>query len=118
MLTQDQMSWITIRVNEKVNLPVLGEEAESLIFTAAVEKIDKILDKELPAKFKEFLNNASMGITPGSPADLKVMKEGLVNFICGQVKIPVIGEKAEKKLISEVVEIIVEALQKGKKIAA
>jgi len=118
MLTQEQVVWITIKVNEKVNLPVLGEEAEALIITAAVDKIDKLLDRELPPKFKDFLNNTSMGIQPGSPADLKVMKEGLVTYVCGQVRIPVVGEKAERKLITEVIEIIVEALQKGKKIAA
>jgi hypothetical protein len=118
MLTQDQMVWITVKVNQKVNLPVLGEEAEALIITAAVDKIDKLLDRELPPKFKDFLNDTSAGIQPGSPADLKIMKEGLVNFVNEQVKIPVIGEKAERKLIAEVIEIIVEALQKGKKIAA
>lgn len=118
MLTQEQMVWITLKVNQRVNLPVLGEEAESLIITSAVTKIDKLLDRELPPQFKEFLNNTSQGIQPGSPADLKVVKESLLTFVCKEVRIPVIGEKAERKLMAEIIDIIVEALQKGKKIAA
>jgi len=118
MLTTDQINWIARKINEKVNLPILGEQAELMIITEALKKIDQILEKELPPGFKDFLNNTTAGIVPGSPTDIQVIKDNLIVYINEKIDIPIIGERAERKLIAEVIELIVTALLKGNKLDA
>jgi hypothetical protein len=114
MLTDQQIKWIAAEVNKKVDIPIIGEEFEQMIIEAGIKKIDQLLDKELPPQFREFINDVTKGIEPGSPTDLQVLKDNLIVYINDHVNIPLIGKRAERKLIAEVIEIIVEALQKGK----
>ena len=116
MLSEEQIQFIVDRVNEKVNLPILGEKAEGKLIRKAVDKVLKSLEENLPEEIFEFLDNASDGIEPGM--DTEEMKKNTVNFLNKEINLPIVGEKFEEKLFTEVVDLIFNALKKGKKLGA
>lgn len=116
MLTQDQVDYLVKKLNKKVDIPVVGERFEAQLIEMGIWKIDKELDDHLPNQWKDLLNNVGEGLEPGSPADLEVIKSSLVKFLNNKINIPIIGERAEKKLLEKTIDLLVEALKKGKKL--
>lgn len=118
MLSNEQIKVIAKKVNKKVDVPIIGEKFEYRIIVFGLNKIDKVLDEELPPDFAQLLDDVSDGFEPESPADLEKVKLHLVTFINKKVNIPLMGEKAERELIEFVIEIIIDAMTKNKKLAA
>lgn len=116
MLSQAQIDYIADKLNEKINIPIIGEKFEKKLIVKGLEKVDKELDEHLPPEWSELLDDVSDGIEPGSPADLQSIKDNLVSFLNKKINIPIIGEKAEEKLLSAAIDLIFDALQKGKKL--
>lgn len=100
----------------KINIPIVGERFEKKLIVKGLEKVNKELEDHLPSDWAELLDDVSDGIEPGSPADLQSIKDNLVEFLNKKINIPIIGEKAEAKLLSAAIDIIFDALQKGKKL--
>ena len=66
MLTEDQVTEVAAKLNEKVNIPFMSEEAEQGILEKAVSAIDDKLDgvaEELPEPFGELWENLADGIS-------------------------------------------------------
>lgn len=116
MLSSTQITAIAKKINKKIDLPLIGEKIEQKIIIFGLEKIDKVLDEQLPADFAELLDNVSEGFEPNSPDNLVAMKKYFVKYLNKKIDLPIIGEKAEKKLFSIAIDIIIEAMQKNKKL--
>ena len=115
MLSEEQIQFIVDRVNEKVNVPILGEKAEGKLIRKAVDKVLKCLEENLPKEFFDFLDDLSNGIEPGM--DIEEIKSNTVEFLNKEINLPIVGEKFEAKLFTEVVDLIFNALKKGEKLA-
>lgn len=116
MISEAQIQFIVDRANEKINVPILGEKAEGRLIRKAVDKVLKCLEENLPKEIFDFLDSVSDGIEPGM--DLEEMKKNTVEFLNKEINLPIVGEKFEAKLFTEVVDLIFNALKKGKKLAA
>ena len=114
MLSEAQINYIADKLNKKINIPIVGEKFEKKLIVKGLEKIDVELDEHLPPEWAELLDDISDGIEPGSPADLASIKQNLVEFLNKKINLPIIGEKSEAKLFEATIDIIFDALQKGK----
>ena len=116
MLSESQIQFIVDKVNEKVDMPVIGEKAEAFILRNAIEKVLKKLEESLPSEIFGFLDDLSNGLEPGQ--DIETMKANTVVFLNKEINLPIVGEKFEATLFTVVVDLIFDAMQKGRKLAA
>ena len=114
ILNEEQIKFVTTKLNENIDIPVLGEKAEQAILGWAVKKVLKVLDEALPPEFVEFLTTTAEGFEPGSEDVLEGVKDNIVKYINQKVNLPIIGERAEKRLFDLLVDIIFDAMQKEK----
>lgn len=99
MLTEDQVTEVAAKLNEKVNIPFMSEEAEQGILEKAVSAIDDKLDgvaEELPEPFGELWENLADGI---SDEEAEQLVGALTDIINQKVDIPLLSEDQEADLI-------------------
>lgn len=116
MLSNEQVIYIAEKINEKVNLPILGEKAEFAIIKKAVEKVLKVLDNEIPEEYLDFLEDTSEGFDPEQGANIQLLKNNIVEFVNKKVDIPLLGENTEKKVFTAGVDVLFDAMTKNKKL--
>ena len=117
MLSKEQVHFLSDKINKKVNLPLLGEKAELAIIKKAINKILKVLEDEIPEEFFDFIEDTAKGFDPGQGTNIELVKGNLVTFVNKKVNLPLIGEKAEKKVFSIMLGILFDAMTKGKKLS-
>jgi len=115
MLTDAEVNALAQKVNAAINLPILKEEKEFIIFAKIIKWIDRKLYEILPNEYYELINDATDGI---SKEEAVALEERLTPIINDAVNIPIISEKQEEKLISLVLGIIINAMVKGFKLEA
>jgi hypothetical protein len=115
MLTDAEVNALAQKVNAAINLPILNEEKEFVIFAKIIKWIDRKLYEILPNEYYELINDATDGI---SKEEAVALEERLTPIINDAVNIPIISEKQEEKLISLVLGIIINAMVKGFKLEA
>lgn len=118
ILTEQQKEYLVNKVNKKVNLPIVGERAEKMIFTKAIEKIMEKLEEELPHEILNYINDVSDGFIPGGEGNLQDAIDASVRMLNKEINIPLISEEKEQKLFTAIVESLFEAMKKGNKLAA
>ena len=118
ILTDIQKNYLVDKINQKVNLPILGERAEKKLFAKAIDKILEKLEKELPEEILNYINEVSDGFIPGGEGDLQDAIDASVRFLNKEVNIPLINEEKEEQLFTAVIESLFDAMKKGNKLAA
>ena len=82
----------------------------------AVNLILTKLDDALPEEIINFITDIADGIEPGS--DVSEMKANTVDFLNKEINFPILNEKQEGNLIAKVVDLLFDALEKGKTVGA
>lgn len=118
ILNEHQIDTIAEKLNEKINLPLLGEKAEKAILLMGIRKVLEVMEENMPPEFSQFLTNAAEGFEPSSEASLKEAKANIVTFVNKKVNLPIIGERAEKQLFQAVVDLLFDAMKKDNSLAA
>lgn len=113
MLSENQVNWLADQLNEKIDLPVIGEKAEKAIIQNALYKVLDVLEEELPADFLEFLDDATDGLEPQSEKEMDRIKEEMATFLNNNINLPLIGERKEQKVFEYVVGFLFDAMRKG-----
>lgn len=113
MLTDAQVIILATMINERINLPFIGEEKEQIVFIKLVKFVDRNLYMMLPNEYYSLIHDATDGISQ-KEADLIV--ERVTPLINNLVNIPILTEKMEAKLISLLLGIIMKAMVKGEKL--
>ena len=113
MLTQAEVEAIATKLNKVINLPILKEDKEQIIFVKIVKQIDRFLYGVLPNEIYELIRVASDGI---SEKDALVMEENLTKLANGYIYLPFLTEPMEETVFRVVVGLIVRAMLKGKTI--
>lgn len=112
MLSTEQITSIASDLNEKVNIPFMGEGKEQSMIENALGLINEQLDVvvgALPDSAKEVWEKIQDGVSEEEAADLKTQ---LVTGLNEKVNIPFLGEGQEADmLIKPAVELIVDTLQ-------
>lgn len=116
ILNETQTNAIVTKLNREINLPILGEKAEQAILTMAINKVLGVLEDNLPPEFIEFLTTTGEGFEPGSENALEGVKDNMVKFINARVNLPIIGERAEKRLFDMIVDMLFDAMKKDKQL--
>ena len=111
MLTNEQIDAVVVKINAKVNLPILGEKVEAAIFKMAVKRILKFLENNVPEEWMGLINDASDGI---SEDEVEIIIEKLVRFMNSEIDIPLLGEDVEAIIFEMVVRLIIESMTKNK----
>ena len=109
LLTEKQIKAIAIKLNEKIDLPILKEGKEFKIFFRIVRKIDKVICRLLPEEIYELVENAQEGITK---EEAQIIKRRLIPLVNKEIKLPIISERQEAYVIEIVMDIIFRALEK------
>ncbi|MCG6190519.1 hypothetical protein [Maribellus maritimus] len=116
MLSNEQVVYIANKINEKVNLPVLGEKAEFFIIKKAVTKVLDILEDEIPEEYLDFLEDTAKGFDPEQGANIQLIKDNVVEFVNQKVNIPLLNEETEKEVFGVAIDVLIDAMTKDKKL--
>lgn len=111
MLSADQIKKVATLVNNLIDVPIVPEFLEQQVFEAAVTLIDKQLDQLLPAKLKDFLNDATMMLDDAHTGDLA---DRLVAILNKSVDIPLLNDDQEQKVFRIVIDLIIRAMASKK----
>lgn len=111
MLTPAQLEMIASKLNGWVNLPILSEEKEQVIFVKIVKQVDRYIYKSLPNEIYELIAESTDGITT---EEAEMIEDRMAAVINRQVTIPYLTERMEQKVFEFVLGIILSALVKGK----
>ena len=113
MLSENQINWLATKLNEKINVPVIGEKAEQAIITNALYKVLDLLEEELPPEFIEFLDDVTDGLEPQTDSELERLKDEMATYLNNNINLPLIGERKEQKVFEFVVDFVFDAMRKG-----
>ncbi len=116
MLSNEQVIFIANKINEKINLPILGEKAEFAIIKKAVTKVLKVLEGEIPEEYLDFLEDTAQGFDPEQGANIQLIKNNIVEFVNKKVDIPLLSETTEGELFSTLIDVLFDAMTKNKKL--
>ncbi len=113
MLNDEQINAIAQKANDAINIPIIGEKLELIIFAKIVKFVDMKLYEVLPNEYYALIHNAHDGIDAEDAAMLELRLGTLIN---DKVNIPFISEKKEKELIDLILGMIIKGLVKGAKL--
>ncbi len=112
MLNTNQKNLIIDRINDKIDLPLLGERAERALIDVVVNQIDKELDVILPEQYKGFVDNAAVGLS-GTEDAMAFIRQNLAAHLTQKLNFGMLGQEKGKQVVELFVDIFVNALQKG-----
>ena len=110
-LTSKEIFEISSFLNESVNIPLLTEGKEQIVFEKIIKMIDDSLYQLLPDEIYDTIHIVSDGITS---KEAKIVKIRVSKILNKQIDIPFISEEQEKELISKFLDLIELAIQNGK----
>lgn len=94
---------LAIKINQMVDIPLLGEEQEEKILVSAVEKCANTLQQLLPP---ELLRN----LQRETPQGLSDMKDYLIQSVNAKVDLLGFTEEQEAAMISAMIDILIDLL--------
>lgn len=113
MLTQKEVEAIATKLNKVINLPILKEDREQIIFVKIVKQIDRFLYGVLPNELYELIRVVSDGI---SEKDALIIEENLAKLANDYINLPFLTEPMEETVFRVVIGLIVRAMLKGESI--
>ncbi|MFC2077888.1 hypothetical protein ACFLTM_03690 [Candidatus Bipolaricaulota bacterium] len=111
MLTEKELEAIATRLNSAIDLPLLKEGTEQIIFVKIVKLIDGFLYGVLPNEIYELAHAASDGI---SEQDAVLIEENLTKLVNRKLDLPFLNERTEETIFRVVIGTIVKAMLKGR----
>ena len=111
MLTKAEIEAIATKLNHAINLPILDEKREQVIFYKIVKKVDEFLYSVLPNEVYELIRVVSDGI---SPNDAVIIENNLAELATQYIDIPIVPKAMEETIYRVVIGTIVRAMLKGK----
>lgn len=113
MLLVEEQKKIASLINAIIDIPLVSEEMEQVIFEHAVAIIDAALDDILPEAFAGLLRDDGKGIDKDHARDFAQRLSVAVNK---RVNLPYLNEEQEGRLIQTVIDPIVKAMINGKRL--
>jgi hypothetical protein len=113
LMSSEEQKKIAKIVNALIDIPLVSEDLEDVIFLHAVGIIDKALEDVLPAAFGELLRNPEKGIDKDHA---RQFGDRLVVAVNNKVNLPYLNEEQEQRLLQTVIDPLVKAMISGKKL--
>lgn len=112
MLTEEQITTIAVKLNEKVDLPFIGEEKEQDILESVLNGINGKLDEvteNLPEPVRETWEKLADGV---SDEEAERLVEQLTVLVNERIDIPLLSEENEAEMvIHPAVSMIVDTMR-------
>ena len=112
MLTEVQIHHLAEKINEEINLNILGEKMEQHMFWFIVKGIDKKLQLVLPPEMYHVLFSVTQGLEDTDADNLGIR---LLDYLKVNVDIPIVSKENEELIINIFTLNLVAALKKGSK---
>jgi len=112
LLVEEQKKTATL-INAIIDIPLVSEEMEQIIFEHAVAIIDAALDDILPEIFAGLLRDSDKGIDKDHARDFA---QRLAQAVNKRVNLPYLNEEQEGRLIQTVIDPIVKAMIGGRRL--
>ena len=101
--TIEEVDQIAERINEKLNIPIIGEKVEGFFIRILIREFERFVFQ----KYNKFLSDI---MDPDSPDEItddeRIAIENLADDINKDVNIPFIGERKEGRIINAVITFI------------
>lgn len=114
-LTPEQKNDLADKINDQIDLPILGEAEEKTLIPFAIDKVLAALDDKLPDSLKSSIHDVEKGIETDAENFIKI-KMNTVAFLNKEINLPIIGERAEERIFNLIVRELFEAMRKGNKL--
>lgn len=106
MLNDAQIEALADKLNNKINLPLVGEETEKQVLTTALRQLANALSGRVGEELRSIIQPLVDG--SASPEEAVALKAKAVDHINRNINIPIIGEDTEAKVLGPVVDGIVD----------
>ena len=113
MLLVEEQKKIATLINAIIDIPLVSEEMEQIIFEHAVAIIDAALDDILPEIFAGLLRDSDKGIDKDHARDFA---QRLAQAVNKRINLPYLNEEQEGRLIQTVIDPIVKAMIGGRRL--
>lgn len=108
-MTREEIQDLAIRLNKRINVPIISETGEEKILIKIILKIDNFLYDNLPNEFYDLVRDAKKGI---DKKEAKRLVRRLTKLANDKIDIPYLPELAEHFAIKFVIGMVVKAAQK------
>lgn len=108
-LTEEEIKELASRLNEKINVPLIGETSEEKILIKVVLRIDQFLYDNLPNEIYDLVRSLDKGIDDDEAKRLVTRLSILAN---DKIDIPYIPEQAEYIAIRYIISVIINAARR------
>ena len=109
-MTHDEVKALAERLNDLINVPIIGETTEEKILIKVVLKVDGFLYDSLPNEIYGLVRSVDKGLSDDEATRLISRLSGLANQ---KIDIPYLPESAEFIAIRFVIGVIINAARKG-----
>ncbi len=107
MLSKEEVEALATKLNDEVDIPFVGDDAEQVIFVKTVMLFDRLLYQNLPNELYGLVKNTTDGI---SADDAKQLKSVLGTRLNKKFDLPYIPEWVEQKIFETLLDLLVEAM--------
>lgn len=111
MLNEKQIDALADKLNEKLNLPLVGEGTEKQILTTALNQLNQVLAGKLGEELRAVIQPLVDGTA--TPEEAVKLKAQAVELLNNKINIPVVGEDTEAQMLGPVVDGIVDVTRKN-----
>jgi hypothetical protein len=108
-MTEMEIKELAIRLNEKINVPLINDTFEEKILIKVILNVDGFLYDHLPNEIYDLIHNTGNGIDDIEATRLITRLTVLAN---SKIDIPYIPESAEHVAIKYVIGVIINAARK------
>ena len=105
-MTEAEIKLLAERLNEKINVPLIGETTEEKILIKIIIKVDSFLYDNLPNEIYDLVRSLDKGISDQEAKRLIARLSKLAN---DNIDIPYIPESAEYVAIKFIIGVIINA---------
>jgi hydrogenase maturation factor HypE len=109
MLTDEEVEVIASKLNNKIDLSIVNEKVEQIIFVKIVKQFDRLLYQNLPNELYGLVKIASDGISEKEAKNLKSILGARLN---SKFDISYVPEAVEQEIFEMLVDLIVDAMKK------
>lgn len=114
-MTHDEIKDLAVRLNKKINVPIINETKEEKILIKIILKIDNFLYDNLPNEFYDLVRSSDKGI---DAKEAKRLVRRLTRLANDKIDIPYLPEAMERIALKFVIGLVVKAAQKKLSLAA
>lgn len=108
-MTPEEIKDLAVRLNKRINVPIITETGEEKILIKIILKIDNFLYDHLPNEFYDLIRSSDKGI---DEKEAKRLVRRLTKLANDKIDIPYLPEMAEHFAIKFVIGMVVKAARK------